>query len=54
MHTLENIDFLRMVVLSKQLVYGGILVELVEILLGGDVGFKSLQFLSNDSANTFK
>ena len=31
MHTLDNIHFLRMVVLSKQSLYGKILVELEEI-----------------------
>ena len=46
MHNLENIGFLRMVVLSKQPLYGQILVELEEnsndckILLRGDIGPK--------------
>ena len=52
----ETIGFLRMVVLSKQQLYGQILVELEEnlndckILLGGDIGFKLSQILSNDVA----
>ena len=60
MHTLENIDFLPMVVLSKQLLYDQILVEFEEnrndctILLGGDIGFKLSQILSNDVVKTFK
>ena len=60
MHTLENIGFLRMVVLSKQPLYGQILVELLEnwnackILLGEEIGFKLSQILSNDVAKTFK
>ena len=60
MHALENIGFLRMVVLSKQPLYGQILVELEEnrndfkILLGGDIGFKLSQILSFDVAMTFR
>ena len=60
MHTLENIGFLRMVVLSKQPLYGQILVELEEnwndckILLGEDIGFKLSQILSNDVLKTFR
>ena len=60
MHTLENIGFLRMVVLSKQPLYGQILVELEEnwndckILLGGDIGFKLSQIFSNDVEKTFR
>ena len=60
MHTLENIGFLRMVVLSKQPLYGQILVELEEnwndykILLGGDIGFNLSQILSNDVLKTFR
>ena len=59
MHTLENIGFLRMVVLSKQTLYGQIIVELEENwndcknFLGGDIGFKLSQVLSNDVEMTF-
>ena len=60
MHTLENIGILRMVVLPKQPLYGQILVVLEEnlndckILLGGDIGFKLSQILSNDVVKTFR
>ena len=49
-----------MVVLSKQPLYGQIVIELEDnlndckILLGGDIGFKLSQILSNDVANTFR
>ena len=60
LQTLENIGFLRMMMLSKQPLYGQVLVELKEnwndckILLGGDIGFKLSQILSNDVAKTFR
>ena len=60
MYALENIGFLRMVVLSKQPRYGQILVELEEnwndfkILLGGYGGFKLSQILSNNEAKTLR
>ena len=56
MHTLENIGFLRVVVLLKQTLYGPILVEMVEnsndckIFTCEDIGFK----LKYDVAKTFK
>ena len=59
MHTLENVGFLRIVILSKQPLYGQILVELEEyrndckILLDGDMGFKLSQIISNDVEKTF-
>ena len=49
-----------MVVLSKQPLYGQILVELEKIemtvksFLSGDIGFKLSQFLSNDVAKAFR
>ena len=60
MHDIKNIGFLRMVVLSKQPLYGQNLVELEEIwndfkiLLGEDIGFKLSQILSNDVLKTFR
>ena len=49
-----------MVVLSKQPLHGQILVDLEEnrndcrILLGGDIGFKLSQILSNDVEKAFR
>ena len=60
MRALENISFLRMIVLLKQPLYGQILVELVEnwndlkIFLDDDVGCKLSQIFINDVAKTFK
>ena len=61
MHTLGNIDFLQMVLLSKQPLFGQVLnVELVEnrndckTLFGEDIGFTFSQILSKDVAKTFR
>ena len=59
MHTFKNIGFLLMVVLSKQSLYGQILVEVEEnwndckILVGGNIGFELSQILSKDLAKKF-
>ena len=59
-HTLDNKGFSGMVMLSKQPLYGQILVELEEnwkdcrIFFGRDIGFKLSQILAKDVWKTFK